>query len=146
MKKWKCDRGAELIELAIVLPILLLCLAGILDFGFLFQRYQGVTNAAREGARIGVLPNYTQADVVARIQNYLATSGMPGAPTPYVNLNATRTLPSGQTINVVEVVVFYPAGMQYLGPISGLVGGSGHGSMMLRATSIMRVEAGAGGS
>ena len=44
------DRGSELVQLAIVLPILLLIVAGIADFGFLFQRYEVVTNAAREGA------------------------------------------------------------------------------------------------
>lgn len=146
MKDVKGERGAELIEMAIVLPILLLVFAAIVDFGFLFQRYEAVTNAAREGARVAVLPNYTQADVQARVQNYLAASGLTGAPTPYVNQNVTQTLPSGQTITVAEVVVWYPAGMQYLGPIAGLIGGGGHGSMMLRATSVMRTETAASGS
>ena len=145
-KRTRSERGAELIELAIVLPILLLCFAAIIDFGFLFQRYEAVTNAAREGARLGTLPNYTVSDVQGRIQSYLAASGLSGAPTPYVNLNGTMALPGGKTIGVVEVVVWYPAGMQYLGPISGLVGGSGHGSMMLRATSIMRAETAISGS
>jgi len=140
------ERGSELIELAIVLPILLLCFAAIVDFGFLFQRYETITNAAREGARLASLPNYTVADVQGRIANYMAASGLSGGPTPYVNQTATRTLPSGQTISVAEVVVWYPAGMTYLGPIAGLVGASGHGSMMLRATSIMRAEAAASGS
>jgi Flp pilus assembly protein TadG len=142
----RTERGAELIELAIVLPILLLCFAVIVDFGFLFQRYEAITNAAREGARLASLPNYTVADVQSRIANYLAASGLSGGPLPYVNQTATRTLPSGQTITVAEVVVWYPAGMAYLGPLAGLVGGSGHGSMMLRATSIMRAEAAASGS
>ena len=31
---------------------------GIIDFGFLFQRYEVVTNAAREGARVAILPGY----------------------------------------------------------------------------------------
>ncbi len=45
--------------------LLLLIVAGIADFGFLFQRYEVVTNAAREGARLAVLPDdgYTDADV-----------------------------------------------------------------------------------
>ena len=142
----RSERGAELIELAIVLPILLVCFAAIIDFGFLFQRYEAITNAAREGARLASLPNYNVADVQARIDSYLAASGLTGGPPAYINQTATRTLPSGQTITVAEVVVWYPAGMTYLGPIAGLVGGSGHGSMMLRATSIMRAEAAASGS
>jgi Flp pilus assembly protein TadG len=139
-RKSKRDEGAELIELAIVLPVILLCFAVIVDFGFLFQRFETITNAAREGARLATLPNYTVSDVQGRIANYMAAGGLSGGPTPYVNLTATRTLPSGQTITVAEVVVWYPAGMQYLGPIAGLVGGGGHGSLMLRATSIMRAE------
>ena len=42
--------GAELIEFAIVAPILLLLIAGIVDFGMMFRTYEAVTNAAREGA------------------------------------------------------------------------------------------------
>ena len=57
------DSGAELIEFAIVFPLLMVVTAGILDFGFLFQRYEVVTNSAREGARIGTLGDYTDADI-----------------------------------------------------------------------------------
>ncbi len=38
--------------------MLLLIGFGILDFGILFQRYEVITNAAREGARVAVLPGY----------------------------------------------------------------------------------------
>ena len=71
------ERGAELIEFALVLPLLLLIILGIVDFGFMFQRFEVVTNAAREGARIAVLPGYATADVEARVQNYLTTGGVP---------------------------------------------------------------------
>ena len=56
LARYASDRGAELIEMAIVLPILLFIFAGIIDFGFMFQRYEVLTNAAREGARMGTLP------------------------------------------------------------------------------------------
>ena len=54
------ERGAELVEFALVFPMLLLVMLGIMDFGFLFQRYEVVTNAAREGARVAILPGYTE--------------------------------------------------------------------------------------
>lgn len=54
--RWSDESGAELIEFALALPLLLLVGLGVLDFGRLFQRYEVVTNAAREGARVGVLP------------------------------------------------------------------------------------------
>ena len=46
----RSQAGAELVEFALVLPILLLVFGGIVDFGLLLQRQQVVTNAAREGA------------------------------------------------------------------------------------------------
>ncbi len=75
-RRWKLASGQELIEFALVLPLLLLVLLGIIEFGLLFQQYEVVTNAAREGARIAVLPTYTKADALTRINQYL-TAGPP---------------------------------------------------------------------
>ena len=55
----RSEDGAQLVEFALVLPLLLLVVLGIAEFGFIFQRYEVVTNAAREGARMAVLPGYT---------------------------------------------------------------------------------------
>lgn len=138
------ERGAELIELAIVLPILLVVFAAIVDFGFLFQRYEVITNAAREGARIGVLPNYTQADVTDRVRAYLNSSGLDGASANVSVAYSTQTLSSGETVNVVNVIVGYFSNYAVLGPIAGMVGGSGWTSINLRSGSMMRLEPGAG--
>ena len=62
----RSQAGAELVEFALVLPILLLVFGGIVDFGLLLQRQQVITNAAREGARLAVLPGYAIADVDGR--------------------------------------------------------------------------------
>lgn len=45
--------GSQLIEMAFVLPLLLLLLAGVLDVGRAFNKYIIITNASREGARVG---------------------------------------------------------------------------------------------
>jgi hypothetical protein len=47
------ERGQSLVETAVVLPILLLLVAAIVDFGRAFDAYIVLTNAAREGARFG---------------------------------------------------------------------------------------------
>jgi len=151
MKCWRGrregERGSELIELALVLPILLFIVAGIVDFGFLFQRYEVVTNAAREGARVAVLPGYGQADVNARVQQYLTASGLNQTPTVPPLVYGTQTLPSGLIVNTVQVTVTYPSSFSFIGPIAGMVGGSGWSTLTLTATSTMRSEsAGAGGS
>jgi Flp pilus assembly protein TadG len=136
------DTGAELIELAIVLPILLLVCAAIMDFGFLFQRYEVVTNAAREGARVAVLPGYSVADVQNRVQSYLTASGLTGTATTSVTYAPQTVPPSGLIINTANVTVQYPSPFAFIGPIAGMVGGGGWSSITLRATSVMRVEAG----
>jgi hypothetical protein len=47
--RWLNESGAELSEFALVLPLFLLVLLGIIDFGFLFQRYEVITNAELPG-------------------------------------------------------------------------------------------------
>jgi Flp pilus assembly protein TadG len=136
------DRGSELIELAIVLPILLLICAAIMDFGMLFQRYEVVTNAAREGARLASLPGgYTPTDIQNRVNDYLTSSGLDPAPTPptvtYSNVVVGGT---GPTVSMVQVLVAYPSEFTFLGSLAGLVGGGGWTTITLQASSQMRVE------
>lgn len=48
------ERGQSAVEMALVLPVLLLVLFGITEFGRLLGAYVTVQNAAREGARLGI--------------------------------------------------------------------------------------------
>jgi Flp pilus assembly protein TadG len=137
------DTGAELIELAIVLPILLVVFAAIVDFGMLFQRYEVITNAAREGARIGVLPDYDDADVIDRVEAYFDATGLDSTAATITPTCETMTI-GGEDIDVVKVLVQYPSDFAVLGPIVGLVGGAPFASLNLRAGSTMRFEPGAG--
>ena len=58
------ERGAAAVEMAIVLPLLLLVIAGIVDFGRFFLVEIQLTNAAREGARVEVMG---EPDVTTRV-------------------------------------------------------------------------------
>lgn len=51
MKIHEKERGAAAVEMAIVLPLLLLILIGIMEFGRVFNVQVSLTQAAREGAR-----------------------------------------------------------------------------------------------
>lgn len=53
-RKRNRDGGQSLVEFALVFPVFMLVLAGILDFGFMLYSRMTVINAAREGARIAV--------------------------------------------------------------------------------------------
>jgi Flp pilus assembly protein TadG len=134
-----CERGAELVEFALVFPTLLLVMLGIIDFGFLFQHYEVVTNAAREGARVAILPGYTDGDVQARVSQYITAGGLTGTETTTVGAPQTLTVGS-QCITVRPVTVSYDHQFLFLGPIVGLMGGSGFTNKTLRATSSMRTE------
>jgi len=133
------EDGAALIEFAIVLPLMLLVLFGTIDFGLLFQRYQVVTNAAREGARIAVLPGYSDADAEARVTEFLTAGGLNeallSAPTP---VRTCEPLGS-QWINVVSVTVEYPYTYSAIGALASYFG-AGFSRTGLRATAAMRSE------
>lgn len=48
-------RGQSLVEFALVLPILLILLLGILDFGRAIAAFNSVSNGARSGARVAII-------------------------------------------------------------------------------------------
>lgn len=51
----KYQRGAQILEFALVLPLLLIILLMIVDFGFLVYNKAVITNASREAARYGTV-------------------------------------------------------------------------------------------
>ncbi|MFO7983957.1 MAG: TadE/TadG family type IV pilus assembly protein [Desulfuromonadales bacterium] len=63
--------GAAAVEFAIVLPLLLILLFGIIEFGFLWLQNTYIANAAREGARVASKSETTPEDVENAIQEYL---------------------------------------------------------------------------
>ena len=142
-RRLRCDRGAEIVEFALIFPLLLLVMFGIVDFGFLFQRYEVLTNAAREGARVAALPGYAQADVEARVRQYLTASSMTATPTfsavilEKVKVGAGGTPPC---ITLTGITVTYQHQFIALGGIIRLFGGSGFTTKTLTATAKMRYE------
>ena len=141
-QRWHSERGAELVEFALTFPLLLIVVLGILDFGFLFQRYEVVTNAAREGARIAVLPGYAAADVTDRVEQYLTAAGLDPAQadvTP-IAASAVELAPGGPCMTVTGVTVAYPHVYSFVGQFMKYFGGPGLVDTMLTATARMRFE------
>jgi Flp pilus assembly protein TadG len=56
------ERGQAMVEFAAVLLPLILILVAIIQFGFLFSAYVGISNAAREGARAGTIYEYDASE------------------------------------------------------------------------------------
>lgn len=129
------QRGAEVVEFALVLPVLLLIGLGICDFGMLFQRYEVVTNAAREGARAAAV-GLSQEQIETVVEAYLTAGGLNGQPVIEV---ADVNIPSNPPLNAVRVTVQYPNGTFIVGPIA-LMFGSSLQAVTLSSASTMRVE------
>src|SRR5258708_21234350 len=95
------DRGAAAVEFGIMLPLLLLLIFGIIDFGRALNAQITITQAAREGARLTAL---NQPNVVSRTQ--AAATGLSGVG---VNVAASCPAGSGPTANPhVKVTYTFP--------------------------------------
>jgi Flp pilus assembly protein TadG len=156
-KRKKSERGAELVEFALMLPILLVILAGLWDFGRAYRTYQAITNAAREGARLAVVPagiNQTSA-VQDRVKAYLNKSSLDtsfmtsGNISTYISLQAntpvTVNSPSGPPAMVTtsRVSVNYPFTFFIFGPVIRLwvPASTLGGSITLRTSVVMQNQA-----
>ncbi|MCW2848984.1 MAG: pilus assembly protein [Marmoricola sp.] len=82
------QRGAVVVEFALIVPLLLLLVFGILEFGYMMSRDTAIDNAARDGARVASLDG-TFSDVCTAVKSELSGSGIP-APTT-CNASASTT-------------------------------------------------------
>jgi Flp pilus assembly protein TadG len=137
-------RGTEVLEFAFVFPLVLLVLVGIVDMGFLFNSYEVVTNAAREGARVGALPGWTKDDVEERVRTYFAGAGL-DAEAVTTTVEPDELVVAGHNIPSVKVVVSYPYNYLIVGAIADMFEGEPLGSgVVLTASATMRKELAAG--
>ncbi len=154
------DAGNATIELAMVLPLLLLIIAGVIDLGILLWEKQILTNAVREGARAAArastagAPNMGQSAVKNIVYNYLyqftlaKDDGSPlvtqvagsytlNAGTCNYNFPTTGLPGAALSVELVNI----PVPMMLLPNIQKLFGSGGVGSViMLGAKSAMFAE------
>ena len=128
------EKGQAMVEFVLVLPIFLLLVFAIIDFGMGFHAWLTVTNSAREGARLGSV-RASQAQIVQRVQD-TADSLDPS------NMSVTITNAQGSPGQSVVVDVDYEYTLiTPLSNIMGLVGGSSVGpTLTFSSTADMRLE------
>ncbi|MCG8583239.1 MAG: pilus assembly protein [Pirellulales bacterium] len=131
----KHRRGAAVVEFAIVLPIFFLMVFGMIEFGRMVMVRQVLTNASREGARIGVLDGATTAEVETAVEAYLTNASIPHTPGTVVTV--TPDPPSsagyGESVTVTATVAF--------DDVSWLPSPMYLGSTNVTSTTVMRREA-----
>ena len=130
-KRRNTDRGQAVVEFAVILPVLLLILFAILQFGVVFNNYIQVTAAAREGARKASVSRSLGTASAESAATTAAKDAAPGLNQSNITVSFPNS-PSFAQGSDVSVQVTYP----YSISIIGLVVASGN----LSSTTTMRVE------
>jgi uncharacterized protein (UPF0333 family) len=71
---YKNKKGNVLVEFALIMPILLLLIAGIIQFGFILNAKVAVNSASYEAARAATLSENPETDAINAVSNYAASS------------------------------------------------------------------------
>jgi len=133
VKRARRERGQSIVETALVLPILLVVVMATIDFGWALRSYVVITNAAREGAREGVVGTSETGikdRVVAKADGLLETADV--------------TVTNAQSAPGTELSVRVDHDYEFISPLGSLLGfltgGSVPNSLPLSSTTTMRVE------
>ena len=137
------QRGTAILETALTLPLILLVSVGIFEFGRAYQTWQVLTNAAREGARVAVLPGVTDVAVTNRVTEYLTTGAIGRVDDADVSIVRDEEISLGSgTASASRVTVTYPYEFIVLEGVAELVttGTTVGEPLTMSATALMRNE------
>ena len=124
------EKGQALVEYALVLPLLLLLVFGIIDLGIAVFSYDTIANAAREGVRYGIIDPHNAAEIELRTRRL--TSGLDPSRLVFSCPTCAEAAP-----RTVRVELTYQVRL-ITGPVIRAVGGNPF--MDLRAGATMQVE------
>lgn len=130
----KESTGASAVEFALVLPLLLMLILGMVEFGTLFYRQAIISWSSREAARTGIVqaaPKPTAGQVQAVVSSVLSKSGLGTSP-----VAVTVTGAGGAFGTDLTVLVESPYRFQFLPALApGMAS-----SVTLRGRTVMRNE------
>lgn len=122
-------RGAAVVETAVVAPLLILGMLGMMEVGWAFMLRQTVTLAAREGARAGSLPGATLSDVTAAVDSSMSGANLEGYT---IDTNIANLGPADLDVTVTVSIPLDRATFT-----GSMIGG---GSFTIGSTTTMRRE------
>jgi Flp pilus assembly protein TadG len=123
------EAGQALVETALTFPLLFLLFFGIIEFSLVVFSYNTISNAAREGARAGIISGRTDADIRAAARSRTTAVQCSGA-----GMTITPSRPSSDTVRV-DIDCTVPMITQLMVQALG-----GAGSIPLHASATMHVE------
>ena len=110
------DRGAAAVEFALILPILIVLIFGVIDFGRAFNAQVSLTQAAREGARLAALCAGTATCSTVASRTTAAAPNLTG-----MTVAVTRSCAVSDT-QTTDAVVTVSWTLRFSTPMVGLVG------------------------
>jgi len=123
-------RGQSIVETALVLPILLLLVMAIIDFGLMFNNYIVLSNASREGARLAAVGG-TDAEISLLIANLTTSLDATKRTSAITPAQASRT-------HGVQVTISISYESKAITPVMAAIFPGGSTNLVSR--TVMRVE------
>lgn len=147
-KLCKDRAGQAMVEFALVVPIFLLLVIGVIEFGRAWNLQQTITDAAREGARRAVVfdPTLTVAEVQTAVRAKIQAAGFDSTQATIVWQDCTAACTALADFNalnrgdVLNVQVRMPYRFIFLKPLMNLANTSSDGSLTLQTATQMRKE------
>jgi len=135
-RRWlKGSRGQSVVEFALVVPLFLLLVMAIIDFGWAFKTYISETNCAREGARLGAVAPTNTSAIQTRATS--TANGCVSGSTATVTCSPDCKAGSNITVQVKYVYGYVTP----LGDIFNLfTGGTLPNNINLSSSATMRIE------
>lgn len=135
------DEGQALVEFALVTPLLLLLIVGIIEFGRAWSMSQVITDAARQGARMASVLNSSDAtataDSVIRVTQRALTTGRIDPAEAEIDIQGFKAGVNSSA--TVSIAVPYKFGV--FAPVMRLAGQTfGAENITLRSSAVMRNE------
>ncbi|MEV4412456.1 TadE/TadG family type IV pilus assembly protein [Catellatospora sp. NPDC049609] len=131
----QADKGAAAVELAMVLPVLLLLVFGIIDFGRMLNAQISVTEAAREGARAAVVDSTSSTAAQDRIDLINSDYEVVAAESTTC---ASTSAPGDNALVVVEYDFTWVTPM---GALAAFFGGGPFGTVTIEGKGVMPCRA-----
>ena len=132
----RTEAGTSVVEMTLVLPLLLLLVFGIGDFGIAYTQWNSLTNAVREGARVGVVfrnpcdAATVETTIVDTVSAFAASAGVDGA-----SITTTVTNPCAGTGTQLTVRSALPYDYIAMAALAGFAP-----TITLTAQTVMRNE------